>query len=99
MYSRNGDTYFIVDGHCHFWDASPANWVKGQEQYAKGWIVCFHAHMGLGPAEAPASRRRRSTSCPSSTSPFSTARRRLERRLERGAHDFDGRGPLRPELE
>ncbi len=51
MYARNGDKYFIVDGHCHFWDASPANWVKGQEQYAKGWIECFHAYMGLGPAE------------------------------------------------
>jgi predicted TIM-barrel fold metal-dependent hydrolase len=51
MYSRNGDKYFIVDGHCHFWDASPANWVPGAEQYAKGWIVCFHAYMGLAPAE------------------------------------------------
>ena len=48
---RNGDRYFIVDAHCHFWDASPENWVKGQEQYAKGWIECFHAYMGLGPAE------------------------------------------------
>ena len=27
------------------------NWVKGQEQYAKGWIECFHAYMGLGPPE------------------------------------------------
>src|SRR6201994_122853 len=51
MYSRNGDKYFVVDGHCHFWDASPANWAKGQEQYAKGWIECFHAYMGLGPAD------------------------------------------------
>ena len=51
MYERNGEKYFVVDGHCHFWDASPENWVKGQEQYAKGWIECFHAYMGLGPAE------------------------------------------------
>src|SRR5437763_1703842 len=51
MYERNGEKYFVVDGHCHFWDASPANWVKGQEQYAKGWIECFHAYMGLGPPE------------------------------------------------
>ena len=51
MYAKNGDRYFIVDGHCHFWDASPENWVKGQEQYAKGWIECFHAYMGLGPPE------------------------------------------------
>ena len=51
MYEHNGEKYFIVDGHTHFWDASPANWVKGQEQYAKGWIECFHAYMGLGPPE------------------------------------------------
>jgi uncharacterized protein len=51
MYERNGEKYFVVDGHIHFWDASPANWVKGQEQYAEGWINCFHAYMGLGPAE------------------------------------------------
>jgi predicted TIM-barrel fold metal-dependent hydrolase len=51
MYEHNGDKYFIVDGHCHFWDASPANWVPGSEQYAKGWIECFHAYMGLGPPE------------------------------------------------
>jgi predicted TIM-barrel fold metal-dependent hydrolase len=51
MYEKNGKKYFIVDGHIHFWDASPANWVKGQDEYAKGWIECFHAYMGLGPAE------------------------------------------------
>jgi predicted TIM-barrel fold metal-dependent hydrolase len=51
MYERNGKKYFVVDGHIHFWDASPANWVKGQEPYAKGWIDCFHAYMGLGPGE------------------------------------------------
>ena len=48
---EDGEKYFIFDGHLHFWDASPANWVKGQEQYAKGWIECFHAYMGLGPPE------------------------------------------------
>jgi predicted TIM-barrel fold metal-dependent hydrolase len=51
MYTRNGDKYFIVDEHMHFWDASPENWVPGAEQYAKGWIECFHAYMGLAPAE------------------------------------------------
>jgi uncharacterized protein len=51
MYERNGEKYFIVDAHTHYWDASPPNWVKGQEQYAKGWIECFHAYMGLGPPE------------------------------------------------
>src|SRR3954466_3037650 len=51
MYERDGEKYFVVDGHLHFWDASPENWVKGQEQYAKGWIECFHAYQGLGPPE------------------------------------------------
>jgi predicted TIM-barrel fold metal-dependent hydrolase len=49
VYEKNGEKYFVVDSHLHFWDASPANWVKGQEQYAKGWIECFHAYQGLGP--------------------------------------------------
>jgi uncharacterized protein len=51
MYTKDGENYFVVDAHTHFWDASPANWVPGQEQYAKGWIECFHAYQGLGPAE------------------------------------------------
>ncbi len=49
MYEKDGEKYFIVDGHLHFWDASPANWVPGAEQYAKGWIECFHAYQSLGP--------------------------------------------------
>jgi uncharacterized protein len=51
MYEKDGKKYFIFDSHLHFWDASPANWVKGAEQYAKGWIECFHAYQGLGPPE------------------------------------------------
>ena len=51
MYEKNGEKYFVLDSHLHFWDASPANWVPGQEKYAKGWIECFHAYMGLGPPE------------------------------------------------
>ncbi|WP_034276464.1 amidohydrolase family protein [Haloechinothrix halophila] len=51
MYEKNGEKYFVVDGHTHFWDASPENWKPGQEQYAKGWIECFHAYQGLGPPE------------------------------------------------
>ncbi|HWI07199.1 MAG TPA: amidohydrolase family protein [Solirubrobacteraceae bacterium] len=50
MYEKDGEKYFVVDGHVHFWDASPENWVKGQEKYARGWIECFHAYQGLGPA-------------------------------------------------
>ena len=29
----------------------PTNWVKGAEEYAKGWIECFHAYQSLGPPE------------------------------------------------
>jgi uncharacterized protein len=51
MYEKDGEKYFVLDGHLHFWDASPANWRPGHEEYAKGWIECFHAYMGLGPPE------------------------------------------------
>ena len=51
MFEHNGEKYFIVDSHLHMWDAGPDNWVKGQEQYAKGWIECFHAYQHLGPEE------------------------------------------------
>ena len=51
MYSKDGKDYFVFDDHTHFWDASPANWVPGQEQYAKGWIECFHAYQHLGPPD------------------------------------------------
>ncbi len=51
MYEKNGEKYFIVDSHMHFWDASPENWVAGHENYAKGWIDCFHAYQSLGPPE------------------------------------------------
>jgi len=51
LYRKDGKDYFIFDSHLHFWDASPANWKPGAEEYAKGWIECFHAYQGLGPAE------------------------------------------------
>ena len=51
MYEKDGEKYFVFDSHLHFWDASPENWVTGHEEYAKGWIECFHAYQGLGPAE------------------------------------------------
>ena len=57
MYEKDGEKYFVVDSHMHFWDASPANWVAGAEQYAKGWIECFHAYQGLGPTETHWSHR------------------------------------------
>src|SRR5215471_15817680 len=51
VYEKNGEKYFVVDGHMHYWNAAPDNWVPGAEQYAKGWIECFHAYMGLAPPE------------------------------------------------
>jgi len=51
LYEHNGEKYFIVDSHMHYWNAAPDNWVPGAEQYAKGWIECFHAYQGLGPPE------------------------------------------------
>ncbi|HEX3316437.1 MAG TPA: amidohydrolase family protein [Solirubrobacteraceae bacterium] len=51
MYEHNGEKYFVFDSHLHFWDASPANWVNGREDLAKGWIECFHAYQGLGPQD------------------------------------------------
>ena len=52
MYERDGERYFIVDGHVHYWNVAPDNWIEGQEVYAKGFIDCFYAYHGLGPAEA-----------------------------------------------
>jgi uncharacterized protein len=51
VYEKDGEKYFVVDSHMHFWDASPQNWEAGQEKFAKGWIECFHAYQGLAPAE------------------------------------------------
>ena len=51
MYEKDGEKYFVMDTHTHFWDASPENWVPGAENYAEGWIKCFHAYQGLGPPE------------------------------------------------
>jgi predicted TIM-barrel fold metal-dependent hydrolase len=51
VYEKDGEKYFVVDAHTHFWDASPANWLPGQENFAKGWIECFHAYQSLGPAD------------------------------------------------
>ena len=51
MYEKDGEQYFVLDSHLHFWDSSPSNWVTGQEEYAKGWIECFHAYQALGPPE------------------------------------------------
>ena len=48
---KDGEKYFIVDSHCHFWDASRENWKPGREEFAKGWIDCFYGYHQLGPPE------------------------------------------------
>lgn len=49
MYEKNGEKYFIVDGHLHFWDASDAN-IKNK--YGRGFIDCFYGyHSALSPDE------------------------------------------------
>ena len=51
MYEKDGEKYFIVDSHMHFWDASRENWVQGRENLAKGWIDCFYGYHTLAPKE------------------------------------------------
>ncbi|NMH97104.1 amidohydrolase family protein [Pseudonocardia acidicola] len=52
MYEKDGEKYFIVDSHMHYWDASRENWVPGKEKFAKGWIDCFYGYHQLGPPDA-----------------------------------------------
>ena len=49
MYEHNGERYFVVDGHVHWWDASPEN---TKNEWGEGWINCFYAyHANLSPPE------------------------------------------------
>jgi uncharacterized protein len=49
MYEKDGEKYFVVDGHIHFWDASPENQLN---KYGKGFINCFFDyHNNLSPDE------------------------------------------------
>lgn len=49
MYSKNGETYFIVDSHVHAWDATPANQAN---RYGEGFINCFYDyHRNLSPED------------------------------------------------
>jgi len=45
----DGTEYYVLDGHVHFWDGSPAN---QKNVYGKGFIECFYAyHSNLSPAD------------------------------------------------
>jgi predicted TIM-barrel fold metal-dependent hydrolase len=49
VYEKDGERYFIVDGHTHFWDASPENCAN---KYGTGFINCFFDyHRNLSPPE------------------------------------------------
>ncbi|MFI6997580.1 amidohydrolase family protein [Nocardia sp. NPDC050175] len=49
MYEKDGEKYFIVDGHIHFWDGGPSN---QKNRYGKGFTGCFYDyHRNLSPAE------------------------------------------------
>jgi len=48
--TNSGEDIFIVDGHTHFWDASPAN---QRNIHGKQFIDCFYGyHSALSPKEA-----------------------------------------------
>ena len=48
--TKTGEEIFIIDGHTHFWDASPAN---QRNIHGKQFIDCFYAyHSALSPKEA-----------------------------------------------
>lgn len=47
MYEKDGERYFIVDEHVHYWDATPANQAN---RYGEGFINCFYDyHRNLSP--------------------------------------------------
>jgi uncharacterized protein len=47
--TADGEEIFVVDGHVHFWDGSPAN---QKNRYAEGWVECFYNyHKNLSPAD------------------------------------------------
>ncbi len=49
MYQKNGEKYFIVDGHVHYWNGGPDN---QKNRYGKGFTECFYDyHKNLSPAE------------------------------------------------
>jgi predicted TIM-barrel fold metal-dependent hydrolase len=51
MYTApDGTTFYVVDGHVHWWDASNENYRN--ERNADGWIKCFYDyHKNLSPAD------------------------------------------------
>jgi predicted TIM-barrel fold metal-dependent hydrolase len=49
MYSKDGEDYFVVDSHVHYWDGGEANQAN---RYGKGFTACFYDyHRNLSPEE------------------------------------------------
>jgi predicted TIM-barrel fold metal-dependent hydrolase len=49
MYSKDGENYFVVDSHIHFWDGGPSN---QRNRYGEGFTNCFYDyHRNLSPEE------------------------------------------------
>jgi uncharacterized protein len=49
VYEKDGEKYFVVDGHVHLWDASPENIAN---KYGQGFIDCFYDyHKNLSPEQ------------------------------------------------
>lgn len=47
MLWMDGESCFVVDGHAHFWDGSPAN---QKNRYGEGYVNCLHGyHTNLSP--------------------------------------------------
>jgi len=47
--TADGQKVFVIDGHTHLWDASPAN---QKNKYSRGWIDCLYTYYkNLSPAE------------------------------------------------
>src|ERR1700738_2780871 len=45
--TKDGEEIFVIDGHTHFWDGSPAN---QKNVHGKQFIECFYAyHSNLSP--------------------------------------------------
>jgi uncharacterized protein len=49
LYEKDGEKYFVVDGHVHYWDGSPEN---QKNVHGEQFIDCFYGyHSALSPEE------------------------------------------------
>ena len=81
MYEKDGEKYFIVDEHQHFWNAGRDNWVEGRENLREGLDRLLlrlpparPARDPLGRGEVPQGGPSRTTSRTCSTRATSTTR-------------------------